>query len=210
MSSDDRGQRAQRAVEAIRPVRQDQRYDVVLSFAGEDREVARRLAHIAESNGVRVFLDEFHLWETWGKDLTEYLDGVYGGNARYCVLLVSADYLRKPYTVLERRIALARALESTEEYVLPVVLDDSWPPGLPRTTAYLDLRTMSIDDVAALLVRKIRGDNSEVRQDQRWRCCVAPTCCTLERDSTCDQIAKATSSNTTGSRRVIGSSAASS
>jgi hypothetical protein len=152
-----------RAREALHPLPRDHRYDVAFSFAGADREVARELADVAKANGLHVFFDEFHLWESWGKDLSEYLDSVYNGSARYCVILISEDYCRQPYTIHERRIALARALRSADEYVLPVVLDDSWPAGLPRTTAYLDLRVMSLAEIAAIMVRKITGKDRPVR-----------------------------------------------
>jgi len=155
----------QTASVALRPLSRDYSYDLALSFAGEDREVARRIADSARANGLRVYFDEYHVWETWGKDLSEYLGSIYGSGARYCVILISEDYCRKPYTILERRIALAHALETKEEYVLPVVLDDSWPPGLPKTTAYLDLRTTEPTEIAEAIVRKIKGSNWEIRPD---------------------------------------------
>jgi len=155
----------QTASAALLPLTRDYSYDLALSFAGEDREVARQIADSARANGLRVYFDEYHVWETWGKDLSEYLGSIYGGGARYCVILISEDYCRKPYTILERRIALAHALETAVEYVLPVVLDDSWPPGLPRTTAYLDLRTMEPTEIAEAVVRKIKGPNWEIRPD---------------------------------------------
>jgi TIR domain/Protein of unknown function (DUF2934) len=152
-----------RACDAVVPLPRNYGYDVALSFAGEDREVARIIAHMARANGLRVFFDEYHVWETWGKDLSDYLGSIYGGGARYCVILISKDYCRKPYTILERRLALGHALEIGEEYILPVILDDSWPPGLPRTTAYLDLRTMQPTEIAEAVIRKIRGQNWEIR-----------------------------------------------
>ena len=152
------------AAQALRPLPGDYSYDLALSFAGEDREVARQIAQVVQANGLRVFFDEYYVWETWGKDLSEYLGSIYGDGARYCLILISEDYCRKPYTTFERRIALARALESKEEYVLPVVLDDSWPPGLPRTTAYLDLRVMRRAEVAEAVVYKIRGKSWDIRR----------------------------------------------
>ena len=152
-----------RASDAVTPLSLNYKYDLALSFAGEDREVARIISHVAQANGLHVFFDEYHLWETWGKDLSDYLGSIYGGGARYCMILISEDYCRKPYTILERRIALGHALESKEEYILPVVLDDSWPPGLPRTTAYLDLRIMQPTEIAETVIRKIKGQNWEIR-----------------------------------------------
>jgi hypothetical protein len=138
-------------------------YDVALSFAGADREVARVIASIAEVNGLRVFLDEHHLWESWGKNLNEYLGEIYDRKSQFCVILISKDYCDKAYTNLERRRALDRALESKVEYILPVRLDDSWLDGLPRATAYLDQREMSSIEIAASLVRKIKGGDAQVR-----------------------------------------------
>jgi TIR domain/Protein of unknown function (DUF2934) len=159
----DRPQWPLRASDALVPPPRTYAYDVALSFAGEDREVARIIAYIAQANGLRVFFDEYHLWEMWGKDLSDYLGSIYDGGSRFCVILISRDYCQKPYTVFERRTALAHALQNAEEYILPVVLDDSWPPGLPRTTAYLDLRTMRPTEVADVIIRKIKGKNWPIR-----------------------------------------------
>jgi hypothetical protein len=138
-------------------------YDAALSFAGADREVARVIAEIAQANGLRIFIDEQHVWESWGKNLNEYLGDLYDRRARYCVILISKEYCEKSYTNLERRRALDRALESKSEYILPVRLDDAWLDGLPRATAYLDLRQISSTAVAEALVSKIKGANIDVR-----------------------------------------------
>lgn len=132
-------------------------YDVAVSCAGVDREIAEVILSIAKANGLRVFLDEHHLSESWGKNLNEYLGEIYDRQSRFCLILISKDYCERAYTNLERRRALDRALESKVEYILPIRLDDSWLEGLPRATAFLDLRTMSLVDVGKTLVRKIKG-----------------------------------------------------
>lgn len=71
-----------RATDAVVPLPRNYGYDLALSFAGEDREVARVIAHLAQTNGLRGFFDEYHMWETWGKDLSDYLGSIYGGGAR--------------------------------------------------------------------------------------------------------------------------------
>jgi len=138
------------------------KYDVAISFAGSDRELARVIVSIAEANGLRVFLDEQHLWESWGKNLNEYLGEIYDHQSQFCLILISKDYCEKAYTNLERRRALDRALESGVEYILPVRVDDSWLEGLPRSTAYLDLRTMTSIQVGELLVQKVKGPDVRV------------------------------------------------
>jgi hypothetical protein len=65
----------------------------------------------------------------WGKDLYEHLDWIYQKAARYCVLFASEAYANKVWTTHERRSAQARALQSNQEYVLPVRFDDTEIPG---------------------------------------------------------------------------------
>jgi len=137
-------------------------FDVAISFAAPEREVARELARLMSVNGVAVFFDEFYSAELWGKDLVESLAEIYERRARYCVVLISKSYCERPYTILERRTAMLRALESKEPYLLPIVTDDAWPKGLPRSTAFVDLRNTPPRTVATLLVRKVRGDGFPV------------------------------------------------
>jgi hypothetical protein len=52
-------------------------FDVLLSFAGAERQYARAIYDIAVSNGLSVFLDEEFQAEIWGKNLVEYLHKAY-------------------------------------------------------------------------------------------------------------------------------------
>lgn len=44
-------------------------YDVVLSFAGEDREYVEECADILTALGIKVFYDSYEQDVLWGKDL---------------------------------------------------------------------------------------------------------------------------------------------
>src|SRR6185503_19148594 len=115
-------------------------YDLALSFAGEDRQVAENLASLLVRDGIRVFYDSYEKAALWGKDLYQHLQGVYRDKARYCVVFVSAAYSRKLWTKHELRQAQARAFRERQEYILPIRLDDTEIPGLNPTTGYIDLR----------------------------------------------------------------------
>ncbi len=130
-------------------------YDIAISFAGEDRDWARMLAEQARSLGLDVFYDDFEQADLWGKDLAAHLDTIYRKNALYCVVLVSAAYAKKIWPRHEIRSAIARAMESTEEYLLPVRLDDTDIPGLVPTIGYLDGRTLTPFEVVRLLTQKL-------------------------------------------------------
>jgi hypothetical protein len=130
-------------------------YDVAISFAGEDREVANSLARFLKDMGLHVFFDDFERARLWGKDLFTTLYEVYSSKARYCIILISKAYVDRQWTVHERRAAQERVLsERDNEYLLPVRIDDTPLPGLPRTVAYLDI-SIGVDEVALLFMEKL-------------------------------------------------------
>lgn len=113
-------------------------YDVALSFAGEQRAYVDEVYRHLEEKGVRVFYDDAHDVEMWGKDLNEYLERIFRDQARHCVLFLSADYVRKKWPRKEGRAALERQIDENREYVLPVRFDDTDLPGLPGTIKYVE------------------------------------------------------------------------
>lgn len=105
------------------------KYDVCLSFAGEQRDYVAEVAQRLIDAGVRVFYDDAEKIDLWGKDLYVHLDWIYRKAARYCVLFASDDYAKKVWTNHERQSAQARAIEENTEYILPVRFDDTEVPG---------------------------------------------------------------------------------
>lgn len=133
------------------------RYDIAISFAGEDRKIAEKFARRLDGSGYSVFYDEYELDRLWGSDLTVQLGEVYGEMARFCLMIVSEHYVRKMWTNHERQFAISRLLRKGRSYILPLKVDDSEIPGLPPTIAYLSLKDRAIDDVYQILLRKL-GD----------------------------------------------------
>lgn len=134
-----------------------ERYDVALSFAGEDRAYVQQVAEALVELGVHVFYDENEdvELETWGKDLTEHFHSVYRDRARFCVMFISKSYAEKVWTRLERRSALERALSEKQEYVLPARFDNTEIPGLRSTIRYINLEGRSPEEFARVVARKV-------------------------------------------------------
>lgn len=132
-------------------------FDVLLSFAGTEREYARAISNICNANGLKVFLDEDFQHEIWGRNLVEYLDETYRTRGKYCVALISNAYCQRTFTRVERRSAFDRMIQTESEYFLPVIVDDSWPKGLSTATAYLDLRKQGVLGICEILVRKVKS-----------------------------------------------------
>jgi hypothetical protein len=84
------------------------RYDVALSFAGEQRAYVEQVARSLKDVGVKVFYDDYEKVSLWGKDLYTHLDYVYRQASRYCVVFISKDYATKVWTNHERARALKR------------------------------------------------------------------------------------------------------
>ena len=139
----------------------EKQYDVALSFAGEDRHHAKQLAELLEAGGYSVFYDEFEQVQLWGKDLYVHFSSVYKDQARYCVIFLSKHYAQKLWANHELQSAQARAFEESQEYILPIRLDDTEIPGILPTVGYLDLDSMAIDEIYQALVKKLSGNTSQ-------------------------------------------------
>jgi hypothetical protein len=131
-------------------------YDVALSFAGEDRDHARRIAELLRVRGFSVFFDENEQATLWGRNLYTHLSDVYQNKARYCLMFISVHYASKLWTKRERDAAQARAFRESREYILPLRLDDTALPGIEETVGYIDLRNTPAEEVVGLLTEKLR------------------------------------------------------
>ena len=80
---------------------------------------------------------------------------IYRDKARYCVVIVSEPYAEKLWTTHEPKQAQARAFKQDEEYILPLLRDDTDLPGLNETTEPIDLRNKTVEQAVDLLLEKL-------------------------------------------------------
>ena len=131
------------------------RWDVALSFAGAQRAYVGQVAEALKARGVRCFYDADEQIELWGRYLAEELPAIYGEQAAAVVVFVSAEYVARDWTRLERRAALARAVSERREYVLPARFDDTPLPGLLSDMVTVDLRGRTPQQFAAMIAAKL-------------------------------------------------------
>lgn len=134
----------------------DIRFDIAISFAGEDREVASAIASELDKKGFRVFYDEFFQHELWGKDLTTYLADVFSKFSRYCLILVSKEYVDKVWSIFELKQALSKQIHQNE-YILLLRLDNTPLEGYPATYAYINYK--STNTVVDLIEKKLQEED---------------------------------------------------
>jgi hypothetical protein len=138
------------------------KYDIALSFAGEDRDYVAKVAILLKEKGIGVFYDHFDEVNLWGKDLYVYLSDIYKNQAKYTVIFISKFYNEKLWTNHERQSMQARAFEENEEYILPVRFDDTDVKGILKTTGYLDLRTKTPEELADIIEKKLVQSGSTI------------------------------------------------
>ena len=130
-------------------------WDVVLSFAGAQRDYVEQVARALQGQGVRCFYDADEEIGLWGKHLAEELPAIYGEQAAAVVVFISAEYAARDWTRLERQAALARAVRERREYVLPARFDDAKLPGLLPDVVTVDLRRYAPAEFAGLVAAKL-------------------------------------------------------
>lgn len=135
-------------------------YDIAISFAGEDRKIAEKIASSLKENW-RVFYDEYEQASLWGKDLYAHLSSVYSEESRFCLMLISEHYVNKQWTNLERRAAQARAFRENQEYILPLRLDNASVDGVLDTVGYIDYRNVDLEHIINLINTKLEGSTNK-------------------------------------------------
>ena len=152
------------------------RFDVALSFAGEDREYVAEVAGDLRASGISVFYDRFEEVRLWGKNLYVHLTDIYENRARFSVMFVSDAYAQKAWCDVERRAMQARAYREYEEYILPARFDDTAIPELDDGTGFIDLRSRTPAEFASLVRAKLvqAGFSIPSRQARRADFSVEP------------------------------------
>ena len=148
-------QAAERARSETAPAKTVEKYDIALSFAGENRVYVEEVAQALRSAGVSVFYDKFEQAGLWGKNLIDHLAEIYGKRSRFVVMFVSKEYVEKAWTTHERRHAQDRALLAQSEYILPARFDDTDVPGMTSTVGFVDLRHTSPVELVHLIRAKL-------------------------------------------------------
>jgi hypothetical protein len=127
----------------------------VRKFAGENRAEAQALARACQALGLEVFYDFDQQHILWGKDLRQRLADVYSQEALYMLVLISAAYPEKDWSAFELDVGKGAAKKRTQEYLLPVRIDDTDLVGLSKSVGWMDLRRSTPEEVAKALADKI-------------------------------------------------------
>ena len=140
------------------------KYDVALSFAEEDRNVALAIALAIEMSGFKkIYYYPDQRSATIGKRLHDELKKIYGKETQYIVVLLSRKYFQKPTAKIELQAIYNRIQrQSAITCVIPVMLQKklnlSSYPYLKKLT-YLEW-SFQPKEIAELLKNKLGSSDS--------------------------------------------------
>ncbi|MGA7493623.1 MAG: TIR domain-containing protein [Syntrophobacteraceae bacterium] len=142
------------------------KYEVAISFAGEDRTFAEAVAKGLRDAGVEVFYDNFYAADLWGEDLSTKLREIYHDSSEFCIMLLTQHYVDKMWTSFERQQAIERLIKQKgQAYVLPVRLGgfSGEVPALSGMIGYLSVQENEPEKVVNAFLEKI-GRKSPTRE----------------------------------------------
>ena len=141
------------------------RYDFALSFAGADRDTAKRLSEILSGREVEVFYDADEQHRIIARDVEEYLGPIYRRDADYVVALLSPDYPTRIWTKFESDSFRERFGRSA---VIPIRFSTTKPDFFSDDRRYGGLSfdpngdvEAQLQELAEVLCRRIVTDRQE-------------------------------------------------
>jgi hypothetical protein len=115
----------------FRETPRDYEFDFAISFAGENRELARHIAQSIETLDASIFFDEQYeanyLGRTWSKEFLR----IFGSASRLVICLLDSHHRDKIWPTFERECFNPRVADGD---VIPIFLDETVFPGIPRDT----------------------------------------------------------------------------
>ena len=138
------------------------KYDIALSFAGEDRQYVDQVATLLRDSGVSVFYDRFEEANLWGKNLYDYLVDIYKSKTKYTIMFISTHYAKKLWTNHERQAMQASAFSESQEYILPARFDDTPIPGVLPTIGYISLIDLKPAEFVKIIQKKLVINNCSI------------------------------------------------
>ena len=107
----------------------DWEYDFAISFAGENRELARELAEQLSVLDAHVFFDEHFEANFLGGAWSKQFERIFGRDSRLVICILDSHYREKIWPTFERECFLPRVPAGE---VIPLFLDETHFVGIPK------------------------------------------------------------------------------
>lgn len=134
----------------------DFEFDFAISFAGENRELAREISAQLVTLDSAVFFDEFFEANYLGKAWHSKFADIFSRNSRFVVVLLDKNHVEKIWPTFERECFTPRV---ADEAVIPIYLDDTPVPGLPKDIVGIPYKSKSVvsNEITDAIIYKLLG-----------------------------------------------------
>jgi hypothetical protein len=121
----------------FRDIAKDREWDVAISFAGENRELAAYISNQLEILDIHVFFDKLYednyLGQAWGAKFKS----IFADQSGLVICLLDQNHERKIWPTFERDCFTPRVAAGE---VIPIFLDDTVFPGIPKDIVGIHFR----------------------------------------------------------------------
>lgn len=138
-------------------------YDVAISYASEDREIADAISTRLQQDGFRCFYNPNRLHKLLGLELGAELRSIYSDPSLHVIALISNSYLSKKYPQIE----YAASLRGGRERIIPVRINNAPLPKQLKGVAYASTPRDSAERVAVVISQRIADVRSVERETVR-------------------------------------------
>ena len=118
-------------------------FDVAISFAGENRDLARKFSDKLELFDVSVFYDELYESNLLGRALSKQFTRIFNEDSRFVLCLLDAHHHDKIWPTFERETFRVRV---QDEAIIPAYLDNTRFLGIPEDLYGFDMKSEYTED----------------------------------------------------------------
>lgn len=149
----------------FRPVSCEMEYDFAISFAGENRDLARTIVRQLELFDAHVFFDEHFEANFLGGAWHAQFERIFGRDSHLVICLLDKHYREKIWPTFERECFLPRVAEGD---VIPIFLDATPFVGIPKDIIGIPFRVDSstsldnqvTDQIAVKLLERLARETA--------------------------------------------------
>ncbi|HEX8266419.1 MAG TPA: tetratricopeptide repeat protein [Pyrinomonadaceae bacterium] len=140
------------------------KYDVFLSHSSKDKDIVRALGERLESDGVKVWFDE---WAILPGDMIGLKIEQGLVESRVLVLAMSRNAFASDWVTLERHTAIFRDPTNIGRRFIPLLLEDCEINDFLKQFSYVDWRTKDEKQYQRLLKAVLSQTNPDIPNDRR-------------------------------------------
>lgn len=128
----------------FRAAGRDVEYDFAISFAGQNRDLAREIAKQLSILDAHVFYDEHFETNFLGGAWSTQFERIFGRDSRLVICLLDEHYRTKIWPTFERECFLPRVHDGD---VIPIFLDETTFVGIPKDLIGIHFKRGANDEI---------------------------------------------------------------